>query len=157
MFQRLALVSLTLAAALFAGCGPTAKERLTGHWKGSVAIDETKLQAKLDASKANPLAEIATKGFAEMLKRGSMDLDLYADDTYHYSIQTGLIPIAGRGKWKVLEEAANTATVELAPDSGEAKSWVLTFDGPDSFTVPVDGEPGEYASFRCTRVADPAN
>ena len=147
-----ALFVMTGAVIFLAGCEPSAKEKLVGHWRGSVEFDDEKVQKKLDKAGSNKFARALVEKVIEAIKSGTLELELKADNSFTSTIKLGRFSRDGYGNWEVLGENEMQAVVRLAQHGGKIEDWTLRFSGNDSFVTDIPGEGKDLAVFRCNRV-----
>ncbi len=151
--DRLCLFSVAMfVAVLCSGCQPSAKDKLVGHWQGTIEFDDAKVQQKLDESGNNPLKQTIAKAFINAVKKGTMDIELKADDSFTSSIKLGPLSKDTFGKWTVITDAGKRVTVQLTNHDGKIDQPTLIFSDNETFTVEAHGEAAEFAVFRCRRV-----
>ncbi|HAY78383.1 MAG TPA: hypothetical protein DCY79_01105 [Planctomycetaceae bacterium] len=138
--------------ALISGCAPSAKDKLVGKWQGTVEVDNTKLQQKLGSAGSNPFKKALAAKMIEMVKQGTMEFDLKADDSFSSSLSMGLLSQDTHGTWKVVQDNGNQITLELTDHKNKIQQSTLTFADDGSFEIVPEGEAGEVAIFRCRRV-----
>ncbi|MDP6447307.1 MAG: hypothetical protein QGG36_10095 [Pirellulaceae bacterium] len=151
--DRSSLLGLViLVAVLCSGCGPSAKDRLIGRWQGTIEVDDTKVQQKLDEAGNNPIKQAIAKKFIEAIKQGTMDFELKADGSFTSSVRLGPLTKDTYGNWKVLTDAGDRITVQLTDHNGQTNQPTLAFADDGAFAVEAEGEASEFAVFRCRRV-----
>ena len=151
--KTLIVLSMMMGAMVFlAGCAPSAKEKLVGHWKGIVEFDDEKVQQKLDEAGSNKFAKALVEKLIEAIKSGTVDMELKEDNSFTSTIKLGPFSKDGYGTWEVLGENETQAVVRFAHHGGKIEDKTLIFAGNDSFSTDIPGEGKDLAVFRCNRV-----
>lgn len=147
----LSLPSLLLAL-LLTGCGRSAKERLVGRWQGRIEFDDAKVEQKLQEVSANPIKRAVVEKLIEGAKAGTMDFELKRDGSYTLTLKLGPIDRDTYGKWEVLEQRGNQATVRLTDHKGKSETATITFEDNNTVTTDAPQELRDVAIFKCERV-----
>jgi hypothetical protein len=141
-----------VAALLVSGCGPTAKDKLVGKWTGGVRFDQAAVQRKLDEGGNNPIKEAIVRKILEALETGTIDLEFKKDGSYTSTSRLGPWSENNYGRWEVLEESAQRATIRMTDQAGRVLDTAIVFADTDVVSVPLTGEAAGVGEFRCTRL-----
>jgi len=138
---------IVVILAVLVGCDPpTAKQRLTGRWKGAPNVSEAVTEAVNTAAqgqKVNKLAEGAANFFGNLLANATMsvELDLRESGAAFYRGNTAALgfPADSDGKWEIV--SANPDLIELRLTAADqqlpAKAILRT---NDEFTLKFDSQ-----------------
>jgi len=147
-FQRICKIAiLAFVGLMLTGCGPTPKDKLVGDWRGKLKVDREKVDAK---TAGNPIAKAIVGKVLEAAEDGLMEIELKEDNTYEMEVTLGLTKKT-TGVWSVLSANGDQINVQVAENDGESNTMTLTMIDDDTFSIPANGEAGEYAKFICRR------
>lgn len=129
----------------------TAKQKLPGKWEATMEIDEAKVKEGLKKQGA-PEEEWdkAVEDLKSVAKNMKFTLVLNQDGTSVATMSgVGPEPQEDKGKWEVVKESGNTATLKLTDQNGKVEEGAAVFEGDDCFKMEMPGEmPGIKATFK---------
>lgn len=134
-----------------------AESRLTGHWIGSIDVDQAAVDRKLEQAKANPLVRAFLQQSIEPLKAGQLDLNFNSDGSYQLRVDLGPFSSRTSGQWSITQESGSRMTVEMVPSSGPNEYRPIRFEGNDVFVCDLPNELAGLGQFRCRRKAEQAD
>ena len=154
LFVRVIVLCIPLIA-ITAGCGPSAADRLVGHWNGSVLIDQAEADRQLEA-KTSPLEKGMGRFLLSGLKSMKMTMEFQADGQMTMSLAAGPLNRESRATWKVIHGNAEKVTLSSVDEKGNEQQFALVFEGPDTFVMESlqDSEMARLGKFRFVRVVE---
>lgn len=141
-----------VAALLVSGCGPTAKDKLVGQWTGSVQFDDDAVQQRLEQDGNNLIKEAIVKKILEALASGTIDLEFKADASYTSTSRLGPFSENDYGKWEIVDETAQRATIRMTNHAGKIQETSIVFADQHVVSAPLTGQAAGLGEFRCTRM-----
>lgn len=150
----MSLLSVCLLAVVLTGCGKSAKNRLVGRWQGRIEFDDAKVDQKLQESANSPIQRAIVEKLIKGFESGTLDFELKSDGSYTSTMKFGRVTTDKYGKWEVVEQNGNRATVRLTNHDGNVETPTITFSDNDTFTTDARGPVSEIAAFRCKRVQE---
>jgi hypothetical protein len=146
------LLSVCLLAVVLTGCGKSAKNRLVGRWQGRIEFDDAKVDQKLQESANSPIQRAIAEKMIKGFESSTFDIELKKDGSFTSTLKIGPMTTNGYGKWEVVNQKGNRATIRLTDQDGKVQTPTITFSDNDTFTTDATGPVSEIAVFRCKRV-----
>ncbi|MCO6457623.1 MAG: hypothetical protein J5I93_20160 [Pirellulaceae bacterium] len=145
-----------LLLLLLSGCGPSAHDRLVGHWDGQFDINQQEVERQSGDSKsplANPLAQMMLGG----MKAATLKLHFDKTGQMEMTFKIGPLDQSTRGTWEVVRSEGDQVTIQSQDERGNQKQFELTFTGPDEFVMrpPEGGDAVSLGTIRFRRAAQP--
>lgn len=145
-----------LLLLLLSGCGPSARDRLVGHWDGQFDLNQQEVQRQAGDSNsplANPLAQLVIGG----MKAATLKLQFDKTGQMAMTFKIGPLDQSTRGTWEVVRSEGDQVTIQSQDERGNQKQFDLTFTGPDEFVMrpPEGGDTANLGTIRFRRAAQP--